>query len=101
MVTIVWYLPVVRYEIIYLMFVIISSTLILFGYSVSTVGEILSEIDRKTRKNKDEVQTINRFLKKHQIEPDVILKIFKTDKKKKKKKKNQKFLRKNTKYNYF
>jgi hypothetical protein len=101
MVTIVWYLPVVRYEIIYLMFVIISSTLILFGYSVSTVGEILSEIDRKTRKNKDEVQTINRFLKKHQIEPDVILKIFKRDKKKKKKKKNQKFLRKNTKYNYF
>jgi hypothetical protein len=47
------------------MFVIISSTLILFGYSVSTVGEILSEIDRKTRKNKDEFQTINRFMKKH------------------------------------
>jgi hypothetical protein len=40
---------------IYLMFVIISSTLILFGYSVSTVGEILSEIDKKTRMNKEEL----------------------------------------------
>jgi hypothetical protein len=48
----------------YLMFVIITSTLILFGYSVSTVGEILSEIDRKNRKNKDEMNMVNKFLKK-------------------------------------
>jgi hypothetical protein len=59
----------------YLMFVIITSTLILFGYSVSTVGEILSEIDRKNRKNKDEMNMVNKFLKKQKIEGELKSKI--------------------------
>lgn len=49
MVTIVWYLPQSQVEVLFMLLIILATTVV-FGYAVTTIGTILSNIENKNSK---------------------------------------------------
>jgi hypothetical protein len=74
MVTIVWYIPMAVPEIVFTICVIMIS-MIFFSYSVSTISTILLSIESKNKKYRDEIQLLNRFIRKNNIEGNLKLRM--------------------------
>ena len=59
-------LPLTKIETIFAVVAIFFMTGV-FGYALNTIGMILQDLDKKTKKNKLEKQLINRFLRNKKI----------------------------------
>ncbi|KRX09857.1 P-loop containing nucleoside triphosphate hydrolase [Pseudocohnilembus persalinus] len=64
--TICWYLPQNLFEVIFMLLIMLTTSIII-GYSVTTIGNILQSISEKNSKLKKEKQLINRFFVKHKL----------------------------------
>ena len=74
MVTIVWYIPTTFIEVVFSIFTIVL-TIVVFGYSVNTIGMILTNIDLKNKRLTHEIQFVNRYLRKNKVDFELRQKI--------------------------